>query len=114
MEPPTLRPVVAQSSDLENSPEAQRLLQALADPDEHVRADAATGLGRLKTARALDPLAATLAGDHSPVVRAAAARAMAIIADPRSLLALQRAVQGDPDNDVRRTAQFAMEVIASR
>jgi hypothetical protein len=106
----TLRTVSAQSGEVD----AQRWLQALANPEESARVDAATALGRMKSPAAVDPLAATLAGDRSPAVRAAAARALAVIGDPRALLALQRAVQGDADNDVRRTAQFAMEVIASR
>jgi HEAT repeat protein len=114
-EPRALSSVMTASS-VEAKPQSAvaQWLPLLADGDEKVRINAVTNLGRLKSAQALDPLAATLGGDRSPLVRAAAAKALAIIGDPRALLALQRAVQNDTDNDVRRTAQFAMEVIASR
>jgi HEAT repeat protein len=86
-------------------------LQLLRSPDECARRDAAMDLGRMRTDRAVDPLTATLAGDHSPVVRDAAARALGLIAAPRSLTALIRAAQADNDRDVRHSAQFAVEII---
>ena len=58
-------------------------------------------LGRTKSERALDPLAATLAGDRSPVVRDAAARALGLIASPKALPALTHAAQADTDRDER-------------
>src|SRR5262245_38222059 len=76
-------------------------LQMLRSPEESVRRDAAMELGRMKATRAVDPLAATLAGDKSPVVRDAAARALGLIGSPNSLTALIRAAQADSDRDVR-------------
>ncbi len=102
---PTANVVVASSEAID------RHLQLLTSPDELVRRDAVMDLGRLKAEGALDPLAATLAGDKSPVVRDAAARALGLIAAPRSLAALTHAAQADTDRDVRRSAQFAVEVI---
>jgi HEAT repeat protein len=71
-------------------------------------------LGRLKAERAVDPLAATLAGDRSPAVRDAAARALGLVGSPRGLTALKYAAQADSDRDVRHSAQFAVEIIQSR
>jgi HEAT repeat protein len=71
-------------------------------------------LGKLHDPRAIDPLAATLSGDRSPVVRESAARALGLIGSPGALPALQHAAQTDSDHDVRRSAQFAAEVIQNR
>jgi len=86
-------------------------LRQLGDPNESVRADSAVQLGKLKAARAIDPLAATLAGDQSPRVREAAARALALVGSPNALPALQHAALSDNDRDVRRSAQFAVDII---
>jgi hypothetical protein len=86
----------------------------LTDRDEGVRLNSVTQLGRTKSPRAVDPLAATLAGDASPQVREAAARALGIIGSPTALPALHRAVQADSSHDVRRTAQFSIEIIQSK
>lgn len=83
----------------------------LTNPDEAIRRDSVMDLGRSKNERAVDPLAATLAGDKSATVREAAARALGLIASPRSLTALIQAAQADPDRDVRHSAQFAVEII---
>jgi HEAT repeats len=107
---PAIAPVAAQTTSA-SSGEAQRLLQLLADPDDRVRADSVLQLGRMRAAQAVDPLAATLAGDRSPTVREAAARALGLIGSPRALAALQRAAQADPDRDVRHSSQFAIDVI---
>lgn len=88
-------------------------LQQLADPDENVRADSVMRLGRVKAQEAIDPLAATLAGDRSPMVRETAARALGLIGSPRALPALQHAAQADPDREVRHSAQFATDVVLS-
>jgi len=109
---PTLQPV-ARASD-PHQDEISRYTQDLADADEGVRLGAVTQLGRLKAASAVDPLAATLAGDRSATVREAAARALGLIGSPKGLAALQRATHVDPDHDVRRSAQFAAEIIQSR
>jgi hypothetical protein len=89
-------------------------LQRLSDRDERVRAESAMQLGRLRAAQAVDPLAATVAGDPSPVAREAAARGLGLIGSTRALPALRHAAQADPDRDVRHSAAFAVEVIQTR
>jgi hypothetical protein len=107
----SVTPAVARE---ERSPEVDRYLDHLRNPDEQVRADMVLQLGRMKVDRAVDPLAATLAGDVSPTVREAAARALGLIGSRRALPALTRAAQADSDRDVRNSARFAVEVIQSR
>jgi hypothetical protein len=89
-------------------------LRSLRDADEHVRLDTVTQLGRMKSLRAVDPLAATLAGDSSAAVREAAAKALGLIGSPAALPALNRAAQADADRDVRHTAKFAAEIIQAK
>jgi hypothetical protein len=112
---PPLTPV-AQTPALtvSRSADINRHLQQLGSADERVREDSAIQLGRLHAVQAVDPLAATLAGDRSPVVREAAARSLGLLGSAQALPALQRAAQVDSDRDVRRSAQFAVEVIQSR
>ena len=111
---PAPAPVTARSPIQDaNQAESERLLQQLSAADEHVRADAAIQLGRLRSQAAIDPLLATLAGDRSPTVREAAARGLGLIGSSRTLQALQRAAQSDPDRDVRHSAQFASEIVSS-
>jgi HEAT repeats len=88
-------------------------LARLTNPDEALRRESVMELGRSKNERAIDPLAATLAGDKSVSVRDAAARALGLIASSRSLPALIHAAQADNDRDVRHSAQFAVEIIRS-
>ena len=88
-------------------------MQLLDNADDHVRADAAVQLGRMKASRAVQPLMRLLAGDRSASVREAAARALGLIGDTATLPALQRAAQADDDHDVRHSAQFAAEGIRS-
>lgn len=95
-------------------PNFEGLLASLRSTDENARMQAALDLGRSREERAVDPLAATLAGDGSAAVRDAAARGLGLLASPRGLTALVHAAQADPDRDVRRSAQFAVEVIQSR
>lgn len=95
-------------------PNFEGLLASLRSTDENARMQAALDLGRSREERAVDPLAATLAGDRSAAVRDAAARGLGLLASPRGLTALVHAAQADPDRDVRRSAQFAVEVIQSR
>ena len=104
--------VVAAAADGRQA-EIDRALQQLGGPDDKARAEAAMQLGRMKAKRAVQPLTATLEGDHSPAVRDAAARALGLIDAPAALTALQHAAQSDDDRDVRRSAQFAAEVIRS-
>jgi hypothetical protein len=109
---PTLSPVTAQTTSQVASPaEIEFHLRQLADPNENTRADSVMQLGRMKAASAIDPLAATLAGDRSARVREAAARALALIGSPKALPALQQAALADGDRDVRRSAQFAVDIV---
>ena len=108
--PPTI--VRSQAQDVAQ-PDISRYLQQLRDPDERVRADSVLQLGRLRALAAVDPLAATLAGDRSPLVREAAARGLGLIGSPKALPALQHAALADPDRDVRHSAQFAVDVVQS-
>ena len=113
--PPTPIPTVTPASATDvRSGDAQKYLQRLSDRDERVRADAALQLGRMRAQQAIDPLAATLAGDASPMAREAAARALGLIGSPQGLPALRRAAQLDGDRDVRHSAMFAVEVIQAR
>jgi hypothetical protein len=105
--------VRTQGQDLSQA-DLNHYIQLLRDPDEHVRADAVVQLGHLKALASVDPLAATLAGDRSPMVRDAAARALGLIGSPKALPALQRAATADPDRDVRHSAQFAVDIVQSR
>jgi hypothetical protein len=110
--PTTLPPTVAYSQAPEvPHTDIHRYLHQLRDPDERVRADTVLQLGRLKALSTVDPLAATLAGDRSPMVREAAARALGLLGSPKALPALQHAALADPDRDVRHSAQFAIEIV---
>ncbi|HXG11712.1 MAG TPA: HEAT repeat domain-containing protein [Gemmataceae bacterium] len=111
---PTVTPPPPAAVPNERQSDIQQNLQRLSDPDERVRAEAALQLGRLRAQRAVDPLAATLAGDASPAVREAAARGLGLIGSPRALPALRRAAQADSDRDVRHSAMFAIDVIQAR
>ncbi len=86
-------------------------LAALRSPEERVRLDSVMQLGRMRARDAIDPLAATLAGDLSPRVREAAARALGLIGTTQAAPALQRAAQMDCDPSVRQSAQFALDAI---
>jgi HEAT repeat protein len=94
--------------------DVDRHLQRLSDANDSARQDAVMELGRMKAERAVDPLAATLAGDRSPTVRETATRALGLIGSPRGLSALKYAAQADTDRDVRHSAQFAVEIIQSQ
>jgi hypothetical protein len=103
-----LQPVSNQQSEI------NRNLQQLADVNDQVRSESALQLGRLRAPEAIDPLAATLAGDRSPQVREAAARALALIGSSKALPALQHAALADTDQTVRHSAEFSIEVIRTR
>lgn len=111
---PPLQPVSVRAGGEERQVEISQYLRQLSDPDEGVRMQGVTQLGRLKAHRAVDALAATLAGDRSPAVREAAARSLGIIGTPKALPALQRAARADSDHDVRRSAQFSIEIIQAK
>ncbi len=92
------------------SPETTRLLaERLSDADEGIRCVAALGLGNLKAADAVAPLAACLA-DESGFVRDSAADALALIGEP-AVPALVEAV-ADPRDGVRVRAASALRRIA--
>ncbi|HBI46810.1 MAG TPA: hypothetical protein DDY78_28745 [Planctomycetales bacterium] len=105
-------PLAVQQTDARQD-EVEQQLQSLNGPEDHVRAEAAVQLGRLKAARAVQALSQLLSGDRSATVREAAARALGLIEAPAALPALQRAAQADDDRDVRHSAQFAAEGIRS-
>ena len=94
--------------------EIDRNIYQLADASDRVRSESALQLGRLRASQAIDPLAATLAGDRSPLVREAAARALGLIGSSKALSALQQAAQADADPTVRHSAEFALDVIHAR
>jgi len=104
-------PVVRAQAQEDRQTEIAHNIEHLRNPDEQARVDAVTRLGKLKSERAIDPLAATLSGDASVKVREAAAKALGMIGSPKALPALQRAVKSDADRDVRHTAQFAVEIV---
>jgi len=106
----TQTPQAAPVSDTRQT-DLGRHLRELGSSDENVRAEAVLQLGRMRATNALDPVAARLAGDTSPVVREAAARSLGLMASAKALPALERAAQHDADRDVRRSAQFSIEVI---
>jgi hypothetical protein len=109
---PAVAPVVARAQALDDrQTEITHNLEHLRNPDEQARVDAVVRLGRLKAQRAVDPLAATLAGDSSPKVREAAAKALGMIGSPKALPALERAAEADGDRDVRHSAQFSVELV---
>jgi hypothetical protein len=108
----TVTPAAAQTSVIDDrQTEITHTLEHLRNPNEQARVDAVSRLGRLKAVRAVDPLAATLAGDSSPRVREAAAKALGMIGLAKALPALQRAAQNDGDRDVRHSAQFSVELV---
>lgn len=111
---PAPTPLTSRSAPAAEPAGVDHHLQMLANSDDNVRAESVIELGRMKARRAVDPLAATLSGDRSPMVRETAARALGLIGSPQALPALQHAAQADSDRDVRRSAQFAVEVIQSR
>jgi len=71
--PVDLKPVAATRP---SAGDADHYKSLLLDTEEGVRLDAVTRLGRMRGAQAINALAATLAGDPSPVVREAAARSL--------------------------------------
>jgi len=103
-----IQPVSSQQS------EVTRNIRQLADANDGVRSESALQLGRLRALEAIDPLAATLAGDRSPQVREAAARALALIGSSKALPALQHAALADSDPTVRHSAEFSIDVIRTR
>jgi HEAT repeat protein len=110
MLPPTV--VHSQAQEMSQA-EINQYLQQLRDPDQRVRAETVLQLGRSKAVSAVDPIAATLAGDRSPMVREAAARGLGLLGSPRALPALQHAASVDPNRDVRHSAHFAIEIVQS-
>lgn len=110
---PSTQPVVRAAASADQNAEADRYLQHLNNPDERSRSEAMLQLGRMRAARAIEPLTRALSTDQSPVAREAAARALGLIAAPSSLQALQEAAQADNDRDVRNSARFAADVIRS-
>jgi len=103
-----LQPVNSQQSEINQH------LNQLANSNDQIRRDSALQLGRLRAQEAIDPLAATLAGDRSPQVREAAARGLALIGSTKALPALEQAARADVDPTVRHSAEFSIDVIRTR
>ena len=113
--PPAPVPVTSHAAPANpQQTEIDRNIYQLADASDRVRSESALQLGRLRASQAIDPLAATLAGDRSPLVREAAARALGLIGSSKALPALQQAAQADADPTVRHSAEFALDVIHAR
>jgi hypothetical protein len=113
--PPAPVPVTSHAAPVNpQQTEIDRNIYQLADASDRVRSESALQLGRLRASQAIDPLAATLAGDRSPLVREAAARALGLIGSSKALPALQQAAQADADPTVRHSAEFSMDVIHAR
>ena len=113
--PPAPVPATSHAAPVNSQqPEIDRNIYQLADASDRVRSESALQLGRLRATQAIDPLAATLAGDRSPLVREAAARALGLIGSSKALPALQQAAQADADPTVRHSAEFSMDVIHAR
>jgi hypothetical protein len=103
-----LQPVNTQQSEINQH------LNQLVNSNDQMRKDSALQLGRLRAQEAVDPLAATLAGDRSPQVREAAARGLALIGSSKALPALEQAARADVDPTVRHSAEFSIDVIRTR
>lgn len=86
------------------------LIRALNDPDDEVRAKAATALGQLGDRRAAGYLLERLLGDPAPFVRARIATALGQFNDPEVVDRLVRAL-GDPAWWVRLRSVEALEHI---
>jgi hypothetical protein len=111
--PPKPAPAAVVAASAPSAGDYEGCKAQLSATDDKVRADAAIQLGRLKEARAIEPLRRALQSDGSANVREASARALGLIGDVAALKALQYAAQADPDREVRHSAQFAAEVIRS-
>ena len=113
--PPAPVPVTSHAAPVyPQQSEIDRNIYQLADASDRVRSESALQLGRLRATQAIDPLAATLAGDRSPLMREAAARALGLIGSSKALPALQQAAQADADPTVRHSAEFSVDVIHAR
>jgi hypothetical protein len=86
------------------------LLQALQDPEEHVRWSTVAALTTVRDEAAADLLSHALLEDASADLRAGAADALGKIASPRAIDALQRAL-GDESAGVRQSAVEALGMI---
>ncbi len=74
--------------------EAGRVIARLDDPNPNTRAKAARQLGRMRAARAYDPLIRLLHDDEASV-RIAAAEALGDLGDPKALRAVARTYKRD-------------------
>jgi len=86
------------------------LIQALADPDWHVRTGAAVALRIIGDPRAIEPLIRSLS-DGNRFVRRDAVKSLGRIGDPRAVDPLIRALQ-DQDSGVRARAATALGRLA--
>jgi HEAT repeat protein len=108
-QPPTVRRIgawVLSHAEDDAGYLARRLTELLRDPDPHVRAHAAIGVGRHKVPAASGAVEDLLT-DPSPRVRATAATALGMLGRGKSRAALLSATS-DPHKDVRAAAAAAL------
>ena len=90
------------------------LISALKDADLAVRAEAASSLGSLRDAQAVEALIATLENDNDPYVRSLSATALGAIGDAKAGSALLNALENDTSLEVGVAAGDALKNVASR
>lgn len=84
---------------------------ALTDKNAGVRRAAASALGRLDDARAVEPLLAVLRNDSDAQVRRATVSALGELADARAVEPLLAVLQHDPDPETRRAAAWGLSTL---
>jgi HEAT repeat protein len=80
------------------------LVQGLGNDDGNVRRMAASALGKLRAAEAVQTLMHVAVHDDLPQVRQYAIKALGIIGDPSALATLQRIAQTDTEPSYNITA----------
>jgi len=82
-------------------PAARPLAELLKDPDESVRLEAATSLGKIASPDTIDALSDCLLADKTPAIRAACAHALGKIGDAKGLEPLEKARQKEKSKKVQ-------------
>ncbi len=103
---------LGESGSLENAAE---LVSALIDPDGNVRRLAASALGKLRAAEAVEPLLALLEREPGPQVRQYAIKALGEIGDERAQAALERIAADAAEMEYNRaSAQAALRRVVRK
>ena len=89
------------------------LIKSLKDKDWQIRWYAASALGEMKDAGALEPIIETLKTDDNGYVRAMAAWALGEIGDPRAVEPLIEAIE-DESHDVQKGSPLALQKITGQ